>query len=278
MNSMQRRGWRTTGTEPSAAAAASTRMATGASVFSTIADPALDDEGPFEVVTLWSVLEHAHDPRATLRRLRSLLTPNGHLVGVVPNFQSIERKVFGRDWFALDIPRHLQHFGATSLVRILTASGFEVIEVRHTSGHDNLRWSIQRRLGKHHAAENPAVAPDRSSATALRRTVSRSRGVAVQWLTSSADRLTRGQPTHLRCASVPWKPDHEQSLNHCGLGRRASFGSEPRSRATPRRPRHRGTAPRGPPAEGHRLRRRTAWLRVVSRGPSADMHSRSGSV
>ena len=196
MASMQRRGWHASGIEPSAKAAALASRSTGAAVYSSIGDPSLEIEGTFDAITLWSSLEHTHSPDATLRRLRSLIAPDGRLIGVVPNFQSFERKVFRRYWFALDLPRHLQHFGPTSLVRTLTDAGFDVLEVNHASGHDNLRWSLQRRLAKKSSrgarqtlcwtTRQPRVAMGSESSS------SRFKRVAVQGITRAADRLNGG--------------------------------------------------------------------------------------
>jgi hypothetical protein len=44
----------------------------------------------------------------------------------LPNFGSAERRVFGRLWWLLDVPRHLTHFTPETLGRMLERTGFEV--------------------------------------------------------------------------------------------------------------------------------------------------------
>ena len=42
----------------------------------------------------------------------------------VPNFDSIERRFFGKYWIHLDAPRHLRYFTPGTLHKILTRAGF----------------------------------------------------------------------------------------------------------------------------------------------------------
>lgn len=198
LEAMGARGWDTMGVEPSAAAAERARRSTGSPVFASLDDDGLDELPRPDVVTLWSVLEHAHDPGATLRRVRSLVAADGHLIGVVPNFASLERRVFGRRWFALDVPRHLQQFSPASLVRVLCDAGFEVVDVGHASGHDTFRWSVDRLVGREPrpdlgAAEVGSEGSGSGSGTAAGRSVaSRAKGFAVSTVTSTADRAGFG--------------------------------------------------------------------------------------
>jgi SAM-dependent methyltransferase len=82
--------------------------------------------GQFDVITLWHVLEHLHQPVATLRALSALLAPGGAFVLSVPNFASWQRKLFGGGWFHLDPPRHLLHFEPDTLRECLGRAGLAV--------------------------------------------------------------------------------------------------------------------------------------------------------
>ena len=88
------------------------------------------------------VLEHLHDPRGTLTEIRRILKPDGWLMFSVPNFGSWERRFFGRYWYALDLPRHLQHFTPHTLRRTLDAAGFDVIKIIHQRTANNITGSI----------------------------------------------------------------------------------------------------------------------------------------
>lgn len=85
----------------------------------------------FEVITLWHVLEHLYDPKKYLRRFHDLLTDDGILVIAVPNHKSRDAAVFGSDWAAYDVPRHLWHFGPNTMRRMVGEAGFRVTETRH---------------------------------------------------------------------------------------------------------------------------------------------------
>lgn len=85
----------------------------------------------FDVITLWHVLEHLYDPQKYLQRFNELLSDEGVLVIAVPNHKSRDAAVFGPDWAAYDVPRHLWHFGPNTLRRMVGDAGFRVAETRH---------------------------------------------------------------------------------------------------------------------------------------------------
>ena len=78
----------------------------------------------FDVVTLWDVLEHLHDPAGSLREIYRILKPDGLLVIRVPNANSWDSRLFGRYWAGLDAPRHLYVFTPLTLDALLTANHF----------------------------------------------------------------------------------------------------------------------------------------------------------
>jgi SAM-dependent methyltransferase len=85
----------------------------------------------FQVVSMFHVLEHVEDPVAVLAHLRdSVVSSDGVLVVQVPNYGCRERRLFGRRWFGLDVPRHLYQFDARTLRLVLRAAGFDVVDVR----------------------------------------------------------------------------------------------------------------------------------------------------
>jgi SAM-dependent methyltransferase len=83
-------------------------------------------ENYFDVITLWHVIEHLHDPLATIAKISRVLKDDGLLVLECPNFDSLTRKLFNRYWFALDLPRHLYQFTPGSLQRLLNSHGLVV--------------------------------------------------------------------------------------------------------------------------------------------------------
>jgi SAM-dependent methyltransferase len=79
--------------------------------------------GLFDVITMWHVLEHLRDPVDVLKRLAAHLAPGGALIVSVPNFSSVQRRVFQGRWFHLDAPRHLVHFEPATLADCLRRAG-----------------------------------------------------------------------------------------------------------------------------------------------------------
>lgn len=75
------------------------------------------EEG-YDVIALWQVIEHLGDPWDFIRAAAAKLRPNGILVLATPNPDSLQFKIFGRYWFHLDAPRHLQLIPAELLSRL----------------------------------------------------------------------------------------------------------------------------------------------------------------
>lgn len=80
--------------------------------------------GTFDVITLWHVFEHAHNPDALLDRFYELLRPGGILVMACPNVRSTDAMHYGPYWAAYDVPRHLWHFDPISLSKLALRHGF----------------------------------------------------------------------------------------------------------------------------------------------------------
>lgn len=83
--------------------------------------------GEFDVITLWHVLEHLPDAWETLQELSRHLAPGGHLVITTPNPGSIQFRLFGRHWFHLDAPRHVQLIPARALATRADVLGLDVV-------------------------------------------------------------------------------------------------------------------------------------------------------
>jgi 2-polyprenyl-3-methyl-5-hydroxy-6-metoxy-1,4-benzoquinol methylase len=91
----------------------------------------------FSVVTCFHVLEHLRHPRAFLRSVHRALAPGGRLVLQVPNIRSLQFRIFGARWYALDPPRHLLNFSDRAVIRTLEESGFEIIRQKRFSLRDD---------------------------------------------------------------------------------------------------------------------------------------------
>ncbi len=93
-----------------------------------------DEPGPWAAIVLWHALEHLRTPGAALDHAIATLAPGGVLVIAVPNVTSLQARIFGAGWFALDLPRHLVHLPAPTLLARIRAGGMQVTRVSHWRG------------------------------------------------------------------------------------------------------------------------------------------------
>ncbi len=148
LRSLRDRGWQVAGSERSTDGAREAVVTNQIPVFVGDVDavaPSLCD-----LVILFQVLEHLNDPLDAVRKSALLLKPGGLLVVAVPNAASWQARAFGRHWFHLDVPRHLQHFSPDALGRIFQQTGLRVTRTRWVSPeHDpyGVLQSLLNRLG-----------------------------------------------------------------------------------------------------------------------------------
>jgi len=94
--------------------------------------------GPFDVVTLWHVLEHLVSPAPMLLAARLRLRPGGLLAVAVPNLDNLPMRAAYRLARGRALPLyaagarepHLNHFSPASLLSFLRRQRFERIEIR----------------------------------------------------------------------------------------------------------------------------------------------------
>lgn len=85
----------------------------------------------FDLVTLYNVLEHTHDPRAVCLEVSRILKEDGRLVLQIPNTDSLQCRLFGKRWAAYDVPRDLYYVNVDTLVAFLCRSSLEVEKTDH---------------------------------------------------------------------------------------------------------------------------------------------------
>ena len=128
LHEMAARGiWRVEGVEPSAEAAGYARERFQLSVHEgRLAEVGLEAQS-FDVVTMWNVLEHLHDPMADLKAVERILRPGGLFVFSIPHLEGIGARLYGRFWMGWELPRHLYQFPRATLGRMLSAVGMEEV-------------------------------------------------------------------------------------------------------------------------------------------------------
>jgi SAM-dependent methyltransferase len=113
--------------------------------------------GSFDRIYLNNVLEHLHDPGATLERLRNLLRDNGTIIIEVPNIESFKSRLFGKYFASLDIPRHLYHFSPGTLTRLCKKSGLSVESLTFSGSAKCTTMSLYYVLGLRARPFNPIL-------------------------------------------------------------------------------------------------------------------------
>lgn len=117
-------GWRGTGLEPDPVAA-SIAKARGCQVIQGNIEDFHPSKKAYDAITLDHVLEHLHDARLVLSKLKAALANDGVLVSVTPNPGSLVARIFGVSWYGLDPPRHLHIPSASGLTALFHEIGFE---------------------------------------------------------------------------------------------------------------------------------------------------------
>ena len=126
LQALQRRGWDARGVE----AYTTSARTKGLTVYDSLAQAA--EDGPYDGISLWHVLEHLTDPGHDLTLIRRLLQPAGVLIIAVPDAGCLAARWFGPHWLHWDVPRHLYHFTARSLQHLLEAHGLAARQLRQS--------------------------------------------------------------------------------------------------------------------------------------------------
>lgn len=134
LEAMRRKGWIAEGVELSEPAAAIARRMTGLPVHSCALEET-EFDGPFDVVTMFYVIEHVPDPVRTLRDAARLLKPGGLLLLRYPNTSPLLRVApLARRLRLMQAPSHLHDFGRHSMRLLLDAAGFEHLRTSIEAG------------------------------------------------------------------------------------------------------------------------------------------------
>ena len=163
-------GCAVTALEIEPAAVAATRLLDGVRVIETL----FEDYDPcgdrFDYLFLSHVLEHAHNPRSFLDKAARAAAPGGLVWILLPNLDSLFRRLGGvRDPYFIP-PTHLNHFNPSSLARLCRRVGLSVLE--STDTFDLPRNVLSKRLprGLGDVAEAATAALTQTLAVATRLT------------------------------------------------------------------------------------------------------------
>jgi len=102
----------------------------------------------FDVVHLNNVFEHFKDPHKALRNIKRTLRNGGELILVVPSSGGLAARIFKKNWFGLEVPRHLYTYNKINLSILLSQHNFEEIKSYHHYTFGSMTSSIAYKLGK----------------------------------------------------------------------------------------------------------------------------------
>lgn len=146
---LQQRGHDVRGTEYSAESAANALPGIQVDVGDLTTGLYADES--FDLISIWHVLEHVRRPDEAIAACAAALKPGGALMIAVPNFDSIQARFGGEDWFHLDLPRHVYQFSPSNLQLLLEHHGLRV-ERTWTGSWEmdpfGLLQTAQNRLGR----------------------------------------------------------------------------------------------------------------------------------
>ncbi len=87
----------------------------------------------FDIITINHVIEHLGNPNETLNEINKIIKKKGILIIGIPNTNSLAYKIFKKNWYQLDIPRHLWNYSDKNIKILLEKNGFKILKIRYNS-------------------------------------------------------------------------------------------------------------------------------------------------
>lgn len=100
-------------------------------------------ESSLSLVTMFHVIEHLEDPVEAIRKIAYLLEPGGVLAVETPNINSLDARIFKSTyWGGYHFPRHWHLFNESTLTKLLSIGGLEIIKCSYQTGHSFWMYSL----------------------------------------------------------------------------------------------------------------------------------------
>ena len=128
LHAAHRAGWGVWAVEYNCALADALRTELGFDVRTGELTPGLWESGSFDVVVLWSVIEHLQNPGEAMATASSYLRAGGVVFIQIPTLYGVEQGIFFRQyWALLDLPRHLSFLSKECLADLCEKAGMKLI-------------------------------------------------------------------------------------------------------------------------------------------------------
>lgn len=97
-----------------------------------VLDPKNYEDGEFDVITSFEVIEHINNPQEEIANFNQILRKGGLLYITTPNFNSLLRHYLKSEYNIITYPEHLSYYTPATLNRLLKAHGFKKVWIKTT--------------------------------------------------------------------------------------------------------------------------------------------------
>lgn len=98
----------------------------------------------YKLITMFDVVEHIPDLKKTFKKLHDLLDDDGVIAIITPNFNSTQRKLFGRNWFQYKPHEHIQYFSPETLAKAVRPYGLIVAHSSSSGQYADMEFLFDR--------------------------------------------------------------------------------------------------------------------------------------
>lgn len=127
MLAMSQLGWKVTGIDFDQGAVVQARSCGLNASVNDLFDAQFPSES-FDGILMNHVIEHLPNPAQYLQECLRILRPGGYITALTPNADALGHRIYKEKWRGLEVPRHLQIFTKSALVKLAQQAGFSQIE------------------------------------------------------------------------------------------------------------------------------------------------------
>jgi SAM-dependent methyltransferase len=135
-------GWNVDGIEFSEKAA-QIAISKGFNVQVGTVEDSIPPHKPYDIIVAWMVMEHLHEPKSVLLEIKNWIKPSGYFIFLVPDADSISRKLFKDLSFDTQLPTHLFHYTPESINLLLQNTGWVVEKITYQRNANTFLKSIE---------------------------------------------------------------------------------------------------------------------------------------